>query len=238
MQDKHYLLRDPEDDLALAKTPVEKIIGTTVPWPESSLEQNLDEFLDSVDLDVDSKASAEEIEEDEEPLEHWSFGAIFGIKEIGELNIMPVADMAAPLQIMDDSSGAIHPPIICDAQPKCDEERKIKKAKTDSAVERGVDFSLDVSLDIQTELYKQYPHVKARIGARSKVDESVHSYIIEHLKTWQRKYNKTEFERPCQTHWYWNLRVKLIQEGRLSTSHCKDVCRNSIKGYIDKKQPA
>lgn len=238
MQDKHYLLRDPEDDLALAKTLVEKIIGTTVPWPEASLEENLDEFLDSIDLEVDNKASMEEMEEDEEPLEHWSFGAIFGIKEIGELNIMPVADMAAPLPIMNDMAEAIHPPSMSEAPPKDGEDRKAKKAKTDSVVERGADFSLDVSWDIQKELYEQYPHVKARVGARSKVDETVHSYIMEHLKAWQRKYSKTEFERPCQTHWYWNLRVKLIQEGRLSTSHCKDVCRNSIKNQLDKKRQA
>ena len=124
----------------------------------------------------------------------------------------------------------------CEAQPKYEEDRRIKKAKTDRVVGREDDCCFDVSLDIQKELYEQYRHVKAGLGARSKVNESVHSYIIEHLRAWQRKYNKGEFERPCQTHWYWNLRVKLIQEGRLSTSHCKDVCRNSIKNQLDKKQ--
>ena len=222
VQDKHYLLRDPEDDLALARTLVEKIIGTTVPWPETSLEAELGQFLESIDIEIDTKATPEEMDEDEEPLEYWSFGAIFGIREIGGLNILPVADTKAAdamMPLLDDTSDTLGHDV-----PK--------------VVVRGDEPSLEVSESIQTELYKQYPQEKLRPGTRNNVDASVHSYIMEHLRAWQRKHNKTEFERPSQTYWFWNLRIKLIQEGRLSKSHCEDFCRNSIRNKLARLQNA
>ena len=47
VQDKHYLLRDPDDDCALAIELVSKVLGEPVPWPaeDISMEQDLADIL-------------------------------------------------------------------------------------------------------------------------------------------------------------------------------------------------
>ena len=101
--DKHYLVKDPEDDLALAKVLVETALGATVPWPaeEQSLEQDLEDLMDNLDPNPEEEIANEEDDPDEEPLEHWAHGALFGIKPTGHLNLIPLSDMepaGLPLQ--------------------------------------------------------------------------------------------------------------------------------------------
>ena len=102
---KHYDLRDPEDDLALAKTLVSKVLGETVAWPTDDEEQEdapdcsldqvvvewsangLDEQLQADEEEAVGEFAEEEGDEGEgfdlydEPLDcaDWPFGHLFGI---------------------------------------------------------------------------------------------------------------------------------------------------------------
>eukprot|EP00974_Lingulodinium_polyedra_P075266 7293624-Lingulodinium_polyedra.AAC.1 len=42
VQDKHYILKDPENDVLLAKKLVTTMLGQTVPWPS---EQDMQDHL-------------------------------------------------------------------------------------------------------------------------------------------------------------------------------------------------
>lgn len=84
--DKHYALREPEDDVALAKVLVDAVLHGDVQWPsdhECKLNcesiENIDTFayenqsIDNCGVLVLDDAS------DDEPLEYWKYGDAFGI---------------------------------------------------------------------------------------------------------------------------------------------------------------
>jgi hypothetical protein len=90
--DKHYSLREPTDDVALAKLLVANVLGDTVAWPASdAIEQGpayLNEVLDKyADLDLNvvctslvTFADCSDDDDEDDTFEHWQFGDIFGIK--------------------------------------------------------------------------------------------------------------------------------------------------------------
>ena len=83
VQDKHYLIRTPEDDLACAKALVLRVLGQTVAWPY--------EFASTTDIELVNNALEGQVEDvesdptgtdflgacdvDDEPYDTWEFGA-------------------------------------------------------------------------------------------------------------------------------------------------------------------
>ena len=101
VQDRHYCLRGPKDDVELAKVLVETLWGETVPWPS---EEQLEEFLASKDqlatwlaeamdgsLEVEEEVVDEEDEEEDEVVLDWweVAGDFFGIPKEG---LVPLAE--------------------------------------------------------------------------------------------------------------------------------------------------
>lgn len=103
VQDKHYLIRTPEDDLACAKALVGKVLGSSVSWPASSEErckeelEMLDCCLSNVALDEEPGSAqqlcVDEFDVDDEPDEHWEFGSMFGVTPFGQLNVIAIDDL-------------------------------------------------------------------------------------------------------------------------------------------------
>jgi hypothetical protein len=118
IQDRHYILRDPEDDIILAKVLVKQVLGTTVPWPTaveaastaesnpdlraivaSTLVRTEDDGDEGGDEPDDGDASGDDPDDDcdglSPALEWWHAAAKFGVPAPGELEIVPLADDAA-----------------------------------------------------------------------------------------------------------------------------------------------
>jgi hypothetical protein len=120
--DKHYLLKDPEDDIILAKALVNAVFGTTVTWPtEADIAAKKDECPDwfklandiangteclehanEDELIVDEAQDEEYDDDDEVPMEPWSFGHLFGIAAPGELELLPLIDATDPTIPLQD----------------------------------------------------------------------------------------------------------------------------------------
>ena len=127
VQDKHYIMKDPDEDCVLAKTLVKNVLGATVPWPtqaeadaECDAKANadmIDEVTESAaEVETHMQAIADEDDPDDEPDQEWEWGEIFGVVPVGQLNLMPIGD--------DD----VHPPVtpIADASAasaKCSKRR-------------------------------------------------------------------------------------------------------------------
>ena len=92
VQDKHYLIRTPEDDLACAKALVMRVLGNTVQWPVDvaseteleSLENALGESMDDADSDPTGTDAIGAFDVDDEPHDAWEFGSCFGVVAPGQ----------------------------------------------------------------------------------------------------------------------------------------------------------
>ena len=98
VQDKHYLIKEPEDDLACAKVLVSRILGDTVAWPSKTeseaevLGHDFESFDDDQCADEDIDADGD-LDLDDEPLDEWKNGELFGISPFGALDVIPLADV-------------------------------------------------------------------------------------------------------------------------------------------------
>jgi hypothetical protein len=239
VQDKHYLIRDPEDDLALAKLLVNSVLGETVPWPEddTSLEKDLEDLLAEIEVGAEDDGASHADEEDDEPLEHWAFAASFGIRAPGELNVVPLADFeAAEAHASPENS----------ADEKKSKEDKANDKKSNSGNDKneasdrapacgavGGATTTTVPEEHQGDLYRDYPYEKSPTSKKSSISPETHDYIYKHILTWQEKHGQGELERPQKNYWYYNLRIKLIDEGYLTKQHCLDAARNSCKAQLE-----
>ena len=80
--DRHYILREPEDDVALAKLLVKQVLGATATFPthcpKGHSYKSLAAAFDSAEKDPEAQ---EEAGADDEPLEWWPMARCFGISE-------------------------------------------------------------------------------------------------------------------------------------------------------------
>ena len=234
VQDKHYLVKDPEDDLAIAKVLVEKILGDTVPPPSDSaegntLEQELADILEGYvpDEQADNQL-VEGHDPDEEPLDHWDLGELFGIAPPGQLDILPLMDINIEL-----------PPVEAKVQKEKKEkekkkEKKEKKRKKKDQKHTTVKEESKESKDevMRKELYAKYEYIKSDAGRKASIPPTIHHQIWDLCKAWQQNNGKGELDRPMTGEWYWDLRCQLIQEGRLTVYHSWDACRNNVRDTI------
>jgi len=109
IQDKCYILREPEEDVKLAKLLFQTVVGKSVPWPadenapapEAALAL-LDIVYASVDVENDCDAvnddeDDEDADDDEiaDEYQHWPEGFVFGIDNcLGDAAAMPPAPIA------------------------------------------------------------------------------------------------------------------------------------------------
>ena len=123
VQDRHYCLRDPEDDVALAKQLVKTIIGETVQWPTDEeveafmktspdLDALLCDAMNNGDEDAGEEPQASDSEYEDIELDWWeAAGDFFGIPapnvplQYDASEVIPVKDQAP-----DDEANAYEAP--------------------------------------------------------------------------------------------------------------------------------
>ena len=236
--DKHYLLKDPEDDVVMAKALVSQVIGKTVAWPtqesvdEFSVTNDFDKIVEGVIMEAELQNEDEDCDDgdgDDDCLEWWKFGELFGMKRRDHDCLLPLMDTptmrkcSGKLLALADGSVAPQEITIAKAQMKAPlpEDRKRNKIEITKQ---------------QQAVYDKYTHQKSLTGRKSKVDPDAHKKIHEALMDWQAEHGKQIVDKPLHIDWFWDLRIKLIQENVLSMHHCWDVCRNSVKVFCKKKQ--
>ena len=273
--DKHYLIKTPEDDLAIAKVLVNSILGTTVSWPyDDDGDEVVDEIMTSEHTDTDACDDDDE-DDDDEPLEYWPFGGLFGVLPLGHLHVLhdKCDDASTQMVPYDDKTAkrrkrrqrsksdaakspkrrkarkanrtqaAASPADGETLSPTGTVERADVSAEPPRGTTRGATRKATAHADVastgrplsytddQASYYAKYEHVRVP-GRRHKVADTAHVAIHAALLQWQRENGAPRNEKPKQNEWYWTLRCKLIEEGFLSTCHCWDVCRNSVKTFL------
>lgn len=79
--DRHYALREPEDDVVLAKVLVHNVLGETSKFPKAGeiSDVDCDALVDAFEITDQQQVADEEPEEDVH-LEWWPLGELFGVR--------------------------------------------------------------------------------------------------------------------------------------------------------------
>ena len=265
VQDKHYCMRDPDDDLMCAKVLVKHVIGTPVAWPtteEASIEQpSADARLASPEFAVDAVDENAESEYDYDAFddtdEHWQCGDIFGVLPLGQLPLLDcephselaeqvVLSLVASHRVDDDVETRVPVGVPDNIHSVCTTDRAGSKRTRRAAVvapprakpsPRAKPKAVARDVDVQNHHYYQRYEVDKIPGIHRKtpVDPDAHVEMERALANWQAAENKTTLEQPFGKPWYWNMRCNLIDRNLLTRSHCWDVCRSHIGRVIRKR---
>ena len=214
VQDTHYILRDPEDDVILAKKMVELVLGGTKPWPT---EEQVREYLaEQGDIAEGGPPHApDEAESSDEELEYFDGGKTFGIQKpepiqsLAELFSLP-KDFLNPkkqlLALVDGDAG----------------ESKNKPAPRDVAAAKK-------------EYYDKYqpPETCGLFHQKTKLDPCAHTKIESATREEQQRAGLPDGTLPSKD-FFWDLRCQLIDEKLLSKYNCWDVCRSHMKNLLNK----
>ena len=107
VQNNHYILRDPADDVKVARGLVKAALEPLVSWPsdqdveelvlvDPDWKQWLDHVLGGMDEDDDDDGEDEESEgSDDEQLEYFEGGEKWGIKKQLEVHVLALLDLPA-----------------------------------------------------------------------------------------------------------------------------------------------
>lgn len=264
VQEKHYCLREPEEDVKLAQHLVDAVLGATVPWPseaevdafEQEQGDELAKILEGIIDEHNEGNNEEEDGDDEEEMLSWKNGFAFGVivpgmdlaplgDEVAGGSALPLrdVDVSDPLQALGSyrqvpgsSSGIKRDPGAPAEGP--DNQKKVKLEKTEqpkNVKKEHCSPADDVGLS-KHEYYAKFAYVKSPGNKRTSVDPGVHDIVINELLKWQQENNQDPRSKP-NGEWCWDLRCELIKRDILTRYHCWDVCRNPITKYI-KEQTA
>ena len=310
VQKKHYILKDPEDEIKLAKELVKSVLGDSVRWPFDFMEEsegvpNSDCFKEGDDFasmfmnDVKETDVPEDPkrDQDDDELEAFENSEIWGdfIAKKVLIESLPLTDWDLDNQVLCTDIVAIvphespkpkkeprgeRPTLKAKKEPKRESKspprtkrkfaESVKKRNAaryrqepddhlhdESKIDRKRTFKADskkikkekqpkkeklwintvdefYSLD-KTErkkVYETYAPDKALPKRRIPVDPVAHEYMKLELIKWQTKEGKSQWDRPYQNEWYWDLRISLILQGMLSKDQSADVCRSYLRLFV------
>lgn len=265
MIDKHYLLKDPEDDVALARALVECIYGESVKWPTDDdiakkRETNPAWYNMAMCIangtvgafpkedDQDQVVEYEEEDcDDEQEMEDWDFGYIFGIRPPGYLETIPltagdIEEQSVPIEdAVNKNKGKRNNGKKEDAKEKSKNEKKSNKeqrtpAGPSIAAEEIKPPKKRKTCDEKKKLYEQYT-VKKSPGDRSRnpVDALAHDYMEDKVREWQEHFFYPRTKLPFHNEWYLDLRVEMIDKGLLCKAHSQDVVKSYLQGTYLKR---
>ena len=227
VMDRHYLLREPEDDITLANALIKEVLGTTVAFPSAEataayfqsnqeraalLAQLLNEQGDHDEGEEDEAELEEANEQADEPLQWWEERCGFRFGELIPLgNVDDEIDSAAPSQRDEAKDAGLVKKEAIRKKSKIPEEKR--------------------------KLYEEY-YIKTFDGTRTYIDDSANDWMRAELRQWQQANNKGPEEVPFSTEWYLDKRIEAIKAGHLTKHHCEDAVRNVLtkKGAKQKKK--
>ena len=233
VQGKHYIMKDPDEDCVLAKALVRNVLGATVPWPTQAeadkacaAEGTADMIAEVAKLATDMEAHVQfvtdEDDPDDEPDQEWACGEIFGVLPVGELNLLPLGD--------NDADPPAAP--IADAPAESAKRRK-RKVCTEVLPQSPVSSK---SL-WKSEEYWSPPSIPGT-SKQPDLDPDQSAWIMDRLREWQQEHAAGDVlakpHGPGSNPWYWDLRVKAIDAGKLNKYHSQDICKNHIANKLRK----
>ena len=257
-QGKHYLYRTVQDDLALGRALIEKVVKIPVPWPSRTdvdnahdLSNKLESLLDKCAEDVEGSDHGDEVEDEgsEVELEYWEGAERFGVMNPLELQLVPLGDAPGnvPLAIEDDRKEDDSKKEGRNDKKKKKDHKKEKKSKKDKRKEEKTkkekgskkeavyeDPSAFQQLEVEAERQRQakYEYIPSPGGKRAGPlgpEEKVE--IEQMLNAWQQQNGHGPCVKPS-VFWNWTLRCDLIDSGSLQNYHSWDITRNVVKSII------
>jgi hypothetical protein len=233
VMERHYLYRDPEDDMRMSVLLVSEVFGETVPWPTLEDVQAyaegggdggdpVEEFMKK--MKQDSLPKATDADEEEEP-EWWGLGGTFGVKKplpaleyaVTEKPCIPIDDEQKQPEEPEEPQGS--PPMV--EAPACGPAaRKQKVTYTAEQRERWADYTIAPFIP---GMHKESPLPGA------------HTWMEAELKKWQDENGKGVTERPPNQEWYWEARCGCIDANLVTKMSSKDVVRSWLKSVCSKR---
>ena len=256
VQSKHYIMDDPDEDHVLAKALVQKVLGTTVPWPskaeaeaestKQTLEQMVEEELANAaelqppkDDDAENKEEEQENsdDDDDEELDWWECGEFFGIANPKDaLTPLLDADAAETGAIPLQDDGSIEESLIADSSGG-------RGSKRDAAgrIEIPLECSEDKSALWKSEKYWEPPLVPG-MRKSAQLDPIQSEWIMDKLREWQRGNAPNDaFAKPSgagSNDWYYDLRVDAIDAKIITKHYSQDICKSHIANILKKAKAA
>jgi hypothetical protein len=193
-QDKHYLIKTPEDDLKLAKALVKNVIGNTVSWPSREEAEAVTEesamvaALEGMSEEFDGQKDSEDCDPDDQPDEHWDFGSLFGIYPPGHLDTVPLMDGPASSSSQAIVSAEASPiplrascGVACLLRSPSEPPPRPRKDKKGSPIDPA-----------KLQLYEEFAPSSApgQLRTRIPVSDEAHAWMDQQLEDWQRAEGK------------------------------------------------
>ena len=233
VQDTHYILRDPEDDVLLAKKMVQLVLGGSKDWPpsdavkaflasEPAWASQLDDKFNGKGEAADQSKIDEGAESEDDELDYWEGGEAWGFQKpakeqpqtLSELFALP-PDFFKPkgsMLALEDSMPLAA--LLAGGGPA-----QAKKAKRPTPRE---------ALKINKAYYDKYEPNKGAFHQKTMPEPGAHNRIEEAVAKYQQE-NGLQADVLPPKDFFWDLRCQLIDEGLLSSLNCWDFCRSHIK---------
>ena len=248
-QTKTYCMRDPEDDVRLAKHLVDEVLGATVAWPSDEdvedyesgkaqidLASELEKIMSAAekkheeDNEDEDEDEAEDEDDEELELDWWESGYIFGVRNFRH-------ELAPLCASVDEDAPAIH--ALCDQNvPEVAKGSKEVGVAEEKAPKDKKKRFANISEEKQ-KVYDEYTEEKLDTSRkRIPVSLAAHAFMRELVQKWQAENGKGEFEIPHLNEWYYDARVEAIKAGHISKHHCEDVVRSYVWKFYRKKAQA
>lgn len=236
--DRHYALREPADDAALAKLLAKEVLGDTVPWPtDDEIEDDIKNAIDE-DPDLDGElalVAIDDQEPDDDDLEHWSFGDFFGIAAASSL--VPICDAsepqahsissssATPQRTPRQNAGGTEEASSTHAKDKTDKstpkDKKRKKDKKDA--KRDLTAAKKRSSSQRVDAANELASLERALGRRSRLDPDT--------KAWLEKEHDgvKPLGEVAATKWFEEARQKGLDLGRIGLRTTAEGTRSHIR---------
>jgi hypothetical protein len=214
---RHYCLREPAHDVALAKELVAAILGTTAAWPSgggvgiatAELEDVWKQLHAAAPECDEGKGDPEDYLEPE--LEYWDFGEFFGIRKPLEVLCGPDGAASSSMPVLCDVPGLVDGNGHAAEDGACGGEPPLKKGN-------------DVRQEEAPPLKKHKAAVDEGLRRRSRLDPDTLAWVekehAEHLV--QAGLGKSQV---ASTSWFHNIRDSKVASGGL----CKFVTAEGLR---------
>jgi hypothetical protein len=240
-------MRDPEDDVRLAKHLVDEVLGATVAWPSDKevedyvsgkaqidLASELEKIMSCAEekheeYNGDENEDEAEDEDDEElELDWWESGYFFGVRNFSH-------ELAPLCASVDEDAPAIH--ALCDQNISevAKGSKEVGVAEEKAPKDKKKKFA-NISEEKQ-KMYDEYTEEKLD-RERIPVSLAAKAFMRELVQKWQAENGTGEFKTPYLNEWYYDARVEAIKAGHVSKRHCEDVVRSYVWKFYHKKAQA
>lgn len=245
-QDRHYILREPEEDAKLGELLSKQVHGDPGPqWPTDDalteamgkgddlgrLLQDIAGGRDVSDPIADSAPPSDDEGDDcdNEDMEWWDVGGAFF--KVPQQDLVPICAPEAELQVI--TPGEQETPAL--AQPLVEPPQQAASASSGEPREQPAPKRPRHTLSKEEkEYYQQWLETKGALEARQRSSEATKKWMRDELRAWQNENGKGELAKPDDgPRWYYDTRIKGIQKGHFLKSTDKNIVKSYVESYIN-----